>query len=430
MLPILSKIFEKIILIRLNAFLKSINFISPAQFGFCPASSTEAACANLLNDIQKGLDRKKNIRVGLIYIDLAKAFETVFLKALLNKLYNSGIKNKEFNLFQSYLSNRHQFIQNGNTCSLRKLIKCGVPQGAILSPTLFNMFINDVVKLPLFGKIIIYADDICLKYEDCNPNNITKHMESDLKIINDWFMSNKLSLNIKKTKCMFIGPKHLKNENITPPKLNNVCIDIVNEYKYLGLYIDSDLKWMVHINHVKSKILPIIGILKRLRYVLPVVIKKQIYYAFIQSHLNYINIIWGSAPKIHIKCIKVLQNYAIKHVYKLNYLEPTSNVYRISKLPNFDTLRKINLAKFLFKLQNNLIKSDLSLTLNSEIHSYSTRISNSFRVDYARTNFGKFAVLREAIHLYNTIPNEIKLTTQFLVFKKFIKMYLLSIQNE
>ena len=84
----------------------------------------------------------------------------------------------------------------------------------------------------------------------------------------------------------------------------------------------------------------------------------------------------------------------------------------------FDTLRKINLAKFLYKLQNNLIKSDLTLTLNNEIHSYSTRIANSFRVDYARTNFGKFAVLREAIHLYNTIPNDIKIISQFDVFKK------------
>ena len=175
---------------------------------------------------------------------------------------------------------------------------------------------------------------------------------------------------------MFIGPKHTKIENITPPKLNNMHIELVNEYKYLGLYIDSELKWTAHINYVKSKILPIIGILKRLRYVLPTVIKKQIYHAFIQSHLNYINVIWGSASKTHIKCINVLQNFAIKNIHKLPYLEPTVNVYRISKLPMFDTLRKINLAKFLYKLQNNLIKSDLTLTLNNEIHSYSTRISH------------------------------------------------------
>ena len=428
-MPILSKIFEKVILTRLNLFLKSINFISPAQYGFCPASSTEAACANLLNDIQKGLDKKKNIRIGLIYIDLTKAFETVLLNALKRKLSNAGIKNKEFDLLQSYLSNRYQYIQNENFCSSRKLIICGVPQGAILSPTLFNVFINDIVNLSIYGKLIIYADDICLKYEDINPNIIIKHMESDLKKLNDWFITNKLSLNIKKTKCMFICPKHLKNDQITPPKLNNIHIELVNEYKYLGLYIDSDLKWIAHINHVKSKILPIIGILKRLKYVLPVVIKKQIYHAFIQSHLNYINIIWGSTSQTHINCIKVLQNFAIKHIYKLNYLEPTVNVYKKSKLPNFDTLRKINLVIFLYKLKNNLIKSDLSLTLNSEIHSYSTRISNSFRVDYARTNFGKFAVLREAIHLYNTIPNDLKNLPQLHTFKTCTKMYFLSIQN-
>ena len=189
------------------------------------------------------------------------------------------------------------------------------------------------------------------------------------------------------------------------------------------------MKWNVHINHVKSKIIPIVGILKRLKFILPLSIKKQIYHSLIQSHLNYLNIIWGSAAKTNINCIKVLQNSAIKSVYKLHFLEPTLNVYKTAELPNFDSLRKINLAKFLYKLQHNMIKSDLTLTLNSEIHSYSTRISNSFRFDYARTNFGKFAVLREAIHLYNTIPNEIKIVMAFDNFKQAIKIYFLMMQN-
>ena len=228
---------------------------------------------------------------------------------------------------------------------------------------------------------------------------------------------------------MFVSPKHIKNENVAPPNLNNIAIERVTEYKYLGLYIDSNLKWTAHINYIKSKILPIIGILKRLKYVLPTFIKKQIYYSFIQSHLNYLNIVWGAAAKTHLKCIKVLQNYAIKNICKLSYFEPTSNIYKIAKLPNFETIRKINLGKFLYKLHNNLIKSDLSLTLNSEVHSYSTRMSNSFRIDFARTNFGKFAVLQEAIQLYNLIPENIKTVENFCNFKKQIKLYFLSLQN-
>ena len=211
--------------------------------------------------------------------------------------------------------------------------------------------------------------------------------------------------------------------------MNNVNIERVTDYKYLGLYIDSELKWNVHIDCVKRKIIPIVGILKRLKFILPLTIKKQIYHSLIQSHLNYLNIIWGSAAKTHINCIKVLQNSAVKCVYKLHFLEPTVNVYKTAQLPNFDHLRKLNLAKFLYKLQHNMIKSDLTLTLNSEVHSYSTRISNSFRFDYARTNFGKFAVLREAIHLYNSIPNEIKMLMTFENFKHSIKIYFLTMQN-
>lgn len=428
-LPIISKIFEKVIQTRLNSFLNSINFISPAQYGFCAASSTEAACVNLLNDIQKGLDSKKNIQIGLLFIDLSKAFDTVPHNLLLQKITKLGIKSKEFLLFESYLRDRQQFVKCNNVFSSKQKIKCGVPQGAILSPTLFNIFINDITKLPLKGKIIIYADDICLKYQNTNPHIIVKEMEADLKILEEWFKSNKLSLNAKKTKFMIIGSRFVKNDNIVLPKLNDSPIERVNEYKYLGLIIDTELKWISHINYIKSKILPFIGILKRFKYTLPIQIKKQIYHSFIQSHLNYLNIIWGSAAKVHIKCLKVLQNYAIKSIFKLHYLESTTNIYKISNFPNFDSMRQINLIKFIYKLENGLIKSDLSLVLNSEIHNYATRISNAYRIDYARTNFGKFAILREAIHLYNTIPNEIKIITPFYKFKTNIKSYFLSIQN-
>jgi hypothetical protein len=427
-LPILSKILEKIILSRLNSYLTSINFISPAQYGFCTASSTEAACITLLNDIQKGLDAKKNIQVALMFIDLSKAFDTVPHNILLSKMLKLGIKNKNLLLFESYLKHRIQFMKNNNLCSENRVVICGVPQGAILSPTLFNIFINDIASLPLRGRIILYADDICLKYEGCNATDMVKFMEKDLVILDNWFKANKLSLNIKKTKFMIISPKHIKNDNIELPQLNNMKIERVQEYKYLGLIIDSNLKWSTHIDQIKSKILPIIGILKRIKYTVPTSTKLRIYFSFVQSHLNYLNVIWGSAANIYLSNLKVLQNYALKNIYKLNFREPTLNVYRIANLPNLNTLRLINLAKFLYKLQNGMIKSDLSLTLNKEIHRYSTRISNAIRIDYARTNFGKFAVLREGIHLYNSIPNYIKEIPNFNSFKQNVRLYFLSKQ--
>jgi hypothetical protein len=109
-----------------------------------------------------------------------------------------GIISKEFLLFESYLRDRPQFVKRNNVFSSKHKIKCGVPQGAILSPTLFNIFINDITKLALKGKIIIYADDICLKYQNTNPHIIVKEMEADLKVLEEWFKSNKLSLNVKK----------------------------------------------------------------------------------------------------------------------------------------------------------------------------------------------------------------------------------------
>jgi ribonuclease P/MRP protein subunit RPP40 len=278
------------------------------------------------------LDKRKNTQIGLVFIDLSKAFDKVPHNLLLAKLFKIGIKHKELNLLTSYFQNRQQFVNSNNLKNTIRIIKCRVPQGSILSPLLFNIFINDIVKLPLIGRIISYADDICLKYESTNSSEIIKYIESDLKMLNEWFILNKLSINLKKTKYMFISPKHIKNDNILIPKLNNCEIERVQEYKYLGLYIDSDLKWTTHIQHIKSKILPFIGILKRLRNMLHCHIKKQIYFSFIQSHLNYLNMLWGAAAQIHIKCIKVLQNYASKSIFNLPYLEPTINVYNISKI--------------------------------------------------------------------------------------------------
>ena len=140
--------------------------------------------------------QKKNIQVGLLYIDLRKAFDSVLYTLLCMKLSKIGIKNNELLLLKSYLNNRKQYIKINNYDTSERLVECGVPQGAILSPTLFNIFINDVPKLPLKGKMMIYADDICTKYENHEAKCITKDIESDLKLLDMWFKVNKLSLNI------------------------------------------------------------------------------------------------------------------------------------------------------------------------------------------------------------------------------------------
>ena len=182
--------------------------------------------------------------------------------------------------------------------------------------------------------------------------------------------------------------------------------------------------------YIKSKILPVIGILKRHRNELPIDIKKSIYFSLIHSHLNYLNCIWGGANKKNIQTVKVLQNKAIKHVYNLHYRTSTQIIYHIANVLQFENLKKCNLIIFMYKLYNKLIKSEATPRLNSEIHNYCTRTANTFHIDSNRTNFGKFAILHEAIHLYNSIPNVYKSIQDLENFKLKIKEHYLKIQNE
>lgn len=428
-LPILSKIFEKVIYNRIHPFLNSIDFITPHQYGFCNGSNTETATINVLNEVQKGLDNSKEVLVGLLFIDLVKAFDTVDHSLIINKLNKIGIKGNSLKLIKSYLDNRVQIIKYKSYTSSAKPVTCGIPQGGILSPILFNIFINDIVNLPLKGKLSLYADDICLIYISDNIITIISDMAHDLQLLNNWLTSNLLCLNASKTKYLIISSKYNKPKEYPTLFLNKAIIERVDSYKYLGLYIDSSLSWDVHINHIKSKLLPAVGVIKRLKYDLPSKSKLLIYFSLIHSHLTYLNAIWGTAAKKYINPLQILQNKAIKHVYSWHFRTPTKYVYANCNILSFQNLKRFNLLKFIYKLKNGLIKSQIAPKLNNEIHNYQTRTSLLYHIDPIRTNFGKFAVLNEAIHLFNSIPKIIREEPQFNRYKILLKNYFLEEQK-
>jgi hypothetical protein len=264
-LPILAKIVERVIEKRLSTFIDDINFISANQFGFCKASNTEAAVINLLNDVQTNMDKNKDMLIGLLFIDLSKAYDSISHNQLINKLSNVGVKEKALKLLISYLNNRKQCVKLDTCFSNFEKIDYGVPQGGLISPLLFNIFINDITLLPLKGKIVLYADDICLNYMDSDPDNIIEFMKHDLKILQLWFNNNTLTFNAKKTKFMLITSRAAKGINCNPLIINNIEIERTYNFKYLGLHIDSHLTWHHHIKEIKNKILPIVGILYKLK---------------------------------------------------------------------------------------------------------------------------------------------------------------------
>ena len=198
-----SKISEKLVCTRLNKYISDNAILHSSQFGFRKKLSTSMALLKLTDDISRAID-DDNLTVG-VFIDLAKAFDTVDHRILLNKLNHYGIRGVVNNWFSSYLSNREQYVKIGESNSSLCQIKCGVPQGSILGPILFLIYINDLNQILTVIKTIVFADDTNLFLSGRNISDIVKQLNKELIILSEWFNSNLLSLNIKKSSYIVFG---------------------------------------------------------------------------------------------------------------------------------------------------------------------------------------------------------------------------------
>lgn len=419
----LSKIYELCLKARILDFLSLNNCISEYQFGFQRNSSTTSACLTYVEFVLKQIENK--LKTGSIFIDIRKAFDSVDHTILLNKLKNAGFSHKAYAILESYLKDRYQFVELDGHRSDVLLIRTGVPQGSILGPILFNFFIDDLFKIPLIGQIQLYADDATISYGVQSFDELQRSMTSDLKLIKKWMGQNKLSINFNKTNFLIF---YLRNTDISKI-FNEICfdnikIDRVMESKYLGLIINHNLSWIPHIEFLKNKVSKFIGVLYRISKFVDTTTKLKIYYAFIHSHLTYLNTIWGSAADSSINTIQILQNKAIKLIYNLHRLTPSVDLYTESPMLPIKYLFKFELSLLVFKISNNLIKFNGNFELNSDNHSYVTRIRNNFKRIFSRNNVTKNSIFNRGVSIYNELPDHIKILNRISNFKVATKSHL------
>ena len=290
LLSSISKIFEYVIQEQLVDYLLVNNLLCNEQFGFRSGYSTELAALHLVDNMINEIDNGKT--PINIYIDLSKAFDTLNHDILIHKLNYYGVKGSELKLFDNYLSNRKQYTEVNGYKSNTQMIQTGVPQGSILGPLLFLLYINDLPRSSNNFKMIMYADDTTLYCNIENREHCEDTINKELSNIHQWLTSNKLSLNIKKTKFMVF---HTTKKKIEYPDLNinGIAIEKINQFSFLGLYINNNLTWDTHIKHISLKISKIIFTINRLKHIYPQHILHNIYNTLILPHLNYCVIIWG-----------------------------------------------------------------------------------------------------------------------------------------
>ena len=273
-LPFFSKILEKTFNDKLLNFLIGKDIINPAQYGFIHGRSTVLAAVDLLETIGEALKNKQNtIAVSL---DLTKAFDSLNHTILLDKLHHYGIRGLPLGWLTSYLASRSQItaLCNGKIKSKPDLITHGVPQGSILGPTLFLIYINDLPLVSSVLKFILYADDTTLLYSYPSAVNPSATLQTELNKVSNWLYSNQLKLNTKKTQAI-IFPNGPNTQNVTL-KIENTTVDFTQTLNFLGITFDPHLTFKSHIDKTRKKVSSCIGALYRVKNLLPMQYKLQL----------------------------------------------------------------------------------------------------------------------------------------------------------
>ena len=251
-LTFFAKVFEKILYNNISNFFDRNDSIHENQLGFRKGHSTNHAIITLADKITKSVDCG-DIVIN-IFVDLKKAFDTVSSDILLKKLEAYGIRGNLLKLCESYLNDRYQYIVFNGVKSLKKLVTCGVPQGSIVGPLFFLVYMTDNFNASQFLQNILYADDTCI-YLSCKElHSLIKLMNTELGLVSDWLKSYKLTLNISKTFYMVFHRGRRKYLGDVELFIDNIKINETITMKCLGVIIDAKLNWTSHITYVKTKL--------------------------------------------------------------------------------------------------------------------------------------------------------------------------------
>ena len=344
LLPTISKIFERVLHDQLYQYFLDNNLMAEEQYGFRKQHSTELATVKLIDNIISEMDMHKTPIA--IFIDLSKAFDTLHINTLLEKLKFYGIKGCALTLFRNYFSNRYQYVKTDDVESSLLEVKTGIPQGSILGPLIFSIYINDLVKVSNIFKFLMYADDTTIYFslEDLQDNKafiINKELEK----VNVWLKLNKLTINTEKTKFI-IFHNQWKIVNPLQLQINNKILVPVESFTFLGVILDSNLSWHNHIDMVATKLSKVIGTINRLKHIFPRYILLTIYNSLIASHINYGSLVWGSK----YKRIEKLQKRAIRTITNSNYIAHTEPLFKQLGLLKMQDMFYMKILKFLHKL--------------------------------------------------------------------------------
>ena len=405
LLSCLNKIFEKILCKRLVKFLELNKILFDFQFGFRRLHSTTLALIEFTDNIRNILD-EGNYAIS-IFIDLTKAFDAVDHEILLDKLDRYGIRGHANSFFRSYLSKRKQYtVINGVDSSICD-VKCGVPQGSVLGPLLFALYINDIYMAVGKDNIRLFADDTVLFMCNPNLNTLISDVASKFNDLYLWCIRNKLTINSDKTNFILF---HTINKPI-PPNLNeivtnNMTINRVKSFQYLGRTLDETLRFNEHVDFLSRSLIKYFGIFNKVKYRITNKLARELYFTFIYSRIKYGIEVYGRCSAQNTNKIQVMQNKLLKLLLRKHRMTPTDEIHKNMNLLKVSDIYECNVLTFVNDIMMKRCPNSMQQYYQKRRNVYDVRVKNQLIVPPVRICVGDRAVRVAGAALWNNMHKD------------------------
>lgn len=421
-LPIISLILERHVNNHLKSYLEDNKFLYLRQSGFRSHHSCQTALVNLIDEWITAIDN--NSYVGTVFLDLSKAFDLVDHHILLKKLSKYHLDTLTVAWFSSYLQDRHQYVQIQGVSSKLLRIRSGVPQGSVLGPLLFLLYINDLPSSIKHTVVDIFADDTTISTSNSSLDVVIHSLKTDIENISKWCDSNKMHINLSKTKVMYLSSKSKINtisNNLVPLHFKGRELTCCTAEKLLGVTVDNTLTWSNHIELTLKKCSSLLYLLSRIKCFLPIPLRKLYFNSYILPHLDYCCIVWGNCNSTLLNKVVLFQKRAARLILDADLLTPSKDLFaRLNWLP-FPQRIEFHKAILLYKIFSNQAPIYLNdiFTPVSSVHSLSLRSTTDKHLYSPRPKTETFrkTFLYSGSKLWNSIPNHVRNAPTLSQFK-------------